>query len=152
VALLRADPTACGQQCVCGLAWFPGGGAMPTPSAATRETGFSVTAHGCVTNLSFHHELSHNMGLNHDRYVSDPAGANIYNFGFVNFQKRVRTIMAYNNYCAERGQNCTRINWFSSPTIRATGNVVIGKPAGTAAAADNTRRLIETRTPVSQYE
>ena len=152
VALLRADPTACGTQCVCGLAWFPGGGAMPTPSAATRETGFSVTAHGCITNLSFHHELGHNMGLNHDRYVSDPAGTNIYNFGYVNFAQRVRTIMAYNNFCADRGQNCTRINWFSSPTIRATGNVVIGRARNTAGAADNTLRLKQTRTPISQYE
>ncbi len=152
VALLRADPTACGQQCVCGLAWFPGGGAMPTPSPATRDTGFSVTAHGCITNLSFHHELGHNMGLNHDRYVSDPAGPSIYNFGYVNFQQRVRTIMAYNNFCADRGQNCTRINWFSSPTIRATGDVVIGKARNTAGAADNTLRLKQTRTPISQYE
>ena len=152
VALLRSDPANCGTQCVCGLAWFPGGGAMPTPSAATRETGFSVTAHGCITNLSFHHELGHNMGLNHDRYVSNPAGTSIYNFGFVNFQKRVRTIMAYNNYCAERGQNCTRINWFSSPTIRATGDVVIGRARNTAGAADNTLRLKQTRTPISQYE
>ena len=152
VALLRSDPANCGTQCACGIAWFPGGGAMPMPSAATRETGFSVTAHGCITNLSFHHELGHNMGLNHDRYVSDPAGTAIYNFGFVNFQKRVRTIMAYNNFCAERGQNCTRINWFSSPTIRATGDVVIGRARNTAGAADNTLRLKQTRTPISQYE
>ena len=152
VALLRADPTACGQQCACGIAWFPGGGAMPMPSPATSDTGFSIIAHGCITNLSFHHELGHNMGLNHDRYVSDPAGTNIYNFGYINFAQRVRTIMAYNNYCADRGQNCTRINWFSSPTVRATGNIVIGRARGTAGAADNTLRLKQTRTPISQYE
>ena len=60
--------------------------------------------------------------------------------------------MAYNNYCVDRGQNCTRINWFSSPTVLATGNVVIGKARGKAGAADNTRRLKQTRTPISQYE
>ena len=153
VALLRADPTACGAQCACGIAWFPGGGTMPTPSAATRETGFSVVAHGCITNLSFHHELGHNMGLQHDRYVvSGNPGNNFYNFGYVNYAQRVRTIMAYNNFCADRGQNCTRINWFSSPTVRATGNVVIGRARNTTGAADNTLRLKQTRTPISQYE
>jgi hypothetical protein len=126
---------------------------MPTPSPATRETGFSVIAHGCITNLSFHHELGHNMGLQHDRYVvAGNPGTNFYNFGFVNYAHRVRTIMAYNNFCADRGQNCTRINWFSSPTVRATGNVVIGRARGTTGAADNTLRLKQTRIPISQYE
>ncbi len=151
VVLLRSDPANCGTQCVCGIAWFPGAGVMPTPSAATRETGFSVTAHSCITNLSFHHELGHNMGLQHDRFVvSGNPGTNFYNFGYVNKPRLKRTIMAYNNACAP--DFCDRINWFSSPTIRATGNVVIGRARNTAGAADNTLRLKQTRTPISQYE
>jgi hypothetical protein len=139
----------------CGIAWFPGAGFMPTPVAGaggTRETGYSIMNRTCVENLSFHHELGHNMGLQHDRFVvSGSPGTNFYNFGYVNLQKRQRTIMAYNNLCAASSFNCTRINYFSSPTIRPPGNVVIGKAAGTAGAADNTRRLKSTRTPVSRY-
>jgi hypothetical protein len=142
----------------CGIAWLPGNGIMPKPSAGTADTGYSVVVHSCVSNLSFHHELGHNMGLQHDRYVyrlqtGDPnPPASYYNFGYSNKGKRMRTIMAYNNDCADDGFNCTRINWFSSGTIRATGNVVIGKPKGTSNAADNTTRLKQTRTAISNYE
>jgi hypothetical protein len=139
----------------CGIAWFPGAGFMPTPVAGaggTRETGYSIMNRSCVENLSFHHELGHNMGLQHDRFVvSGNPGTNFYNFGYVNLPKRQRTIMAYNNQCVANGFNCTRINYFSSPTIRPPGNVVIGKAANTPGAADNTRRLKSTRTPVSRY-
>jgi hypothetical protein len=136
----------------CGVAWLPGGGAMPMPSAATKETGYSVLAHTCVTNLSFHHELGHNMGLNHDRYVSPGAPNSSYNFGYVNFPQRVRTVMAYNDRCVALGSSCTRVNWFSSPTRKAQpGDIAIGKASNTAGAADNTLRLKQTRTAISNY-
>lgn len=131
----------------CGIAWFPGSSpnpGQPMPSAATRPTGYSVMNWTCVDNLSFHHELGHNQGIRHDRYVDNtPPG---YNHGFVNFAKRQRTVMAYNDFCSANGSFCTRINWFSSATRRATGNVIIGN-----AANDNTRRLRETRIAISRY-
>jgi hypothetical protein len=142
----------------CGIAWLPGSSIMPKPSASTKETGYSVVVHSCVSNLSFHHELGHNMGLQHDRYVyklqtgKPNPGSQYYNFGYSNKGKRMRTIMAYNNDCADDGFNCTRINWFSSPTIRATGNVAIGKPKGNKNAADNTTRLKQTRKAIAAYQ
>jgi len=129
----------------CGIAWFPGAGTMPTPGPGTAETGYSVMVHNCVTNLSFHHEVAHNMGLRHDRFVDGSAGG--YNFGFVNLAKKKRTIMAYNDRCEASGFNCTRINYFSSRTIRGQpGSFVIGN-----ASNDNTRRLKDNYTAVSQY-
>ena len=90
------------------------------------------------------------MGLRHDRFmVSGNPGTDVYNFGYVNKPKLQRTIMAYNNACAPNF--CTRINWFSSPTIRATGDVVIGRAVNRPGAADNSRRLKTTRTPISSY-
>lgn len=130
----------------CGIAWLPGSGSMPTPSAATRNLGYSVMVRDCISNLSFHHEMGHNEGLRHDRFVDPGHATSFYNFGYVNKPARQRTVMAYNNACVASGFNCTRINWFSSRTIRATGSVVIGN-----AQNDNTRRLITTKTPVSQY-
>jgi hypothetical protein len=61
--------------------------------------------------------------------------------------------MAYNDQCAASGFTCTRINYFSSPTIKAQpGDIKIGIPQGQSGAADNTRRLGETRNAVSNYE
>lgn len=142
----------------CGIGFLPGTGVMPMPSAATREWGLSVVDHQCIPNLSVHHEFGHNMGLQHDRYIyknqggGDPSPS-YYNFGYVNLTAKVLTIMSYPDACYTRGYyECVRINYFSSPTIRAQpGNVVIGIAAGKTGAADNTRRLIETRVGVSKY-
>jgi peptidyl-Asp metalloendopeptidase len=131
----------------CGIAWSPGSSpnpAQPMPSAATAFLGYSVMNWTCVDNLSFHHEIAHNMGARHDRFVDNATPG--YNHGYVNKPKRQRTVMAYNDACAAVGLFCTRINWFSSPTIRATGAVVIGNTGN-----DNTRRLKETKTAVSKY-
>jgi hypothetical protein len=62
--------------------------------------------------------------------------------------------MGYNNDCAARGFNCTRINAFSTGkfvvTVGST-NCAIGTNKGKPNAADNTQRLKETRTPISNY-
>jgi hypothetical protein len=134
----------------CGIAWVPPGSPMPTPAPGTGDSGFSVVARNCVDNLSFHHELGHNMGLYHDRFVSDPAPNSVYNYGYVNLGRLVRTVMAYNDRCAP--DFCTRVNYFSSPTIRARpDNIVIGAAQGNPGAADNTRRLKATRVAISNY-
>ncbi|MGB7259097.1 MAG: reprolysin-like metallopeptidase [Pseudolabrys sp.] len=142
---------------LCGLGWLPGNGIMPTPGPSTTNLGFQVVNWTCVTgNYSWHHEMGHNMGLNHDRYEYNLEGggnpaAIYYNFGYVNLPKLQRTVMAYNNQCAAAGKFCTRINWFSSGTIKATGNVVIGKSKGVAGAADNSTRLKQDRVAISHY-
>ena len=38
----KSDPS------FCGIAWFPGAGFMPTPNAATIETGYSIINRLCV--------------------------------------------------------------------------------------------------------
>ena len=130
---------------------------MPSPGISTQNTGFSVIAHNCVVgNYSWHHELGHNMGLQHDRYQyeidsGDTPSNQFYNFGYVNTTRKMRTVMAYNTKCADEGFNCTRINWFSSPTIRATGGVTIGKSKGKPGAANAAQRLHTNRTAISQY-
>jgi hypothetical protein len=144
VSLFRKDDAT-----FCGIANFPGGGNMPMPSPATASTGYSVMNWQCVTNLSFHHEMGHNMGLRHDNYV-DPTGkgSKNYNHGYSNFKAGMRTIMAYNNECLSKlpDPGCTRINWFSSKKIKATGKVKIG-----GGGQDNSRRLGETYVAISAY-
>ncbi|WP_456861339.1 reprolysin-like metallopeptidase [Bradyrhizobium sp. USDA 4503] len=78
------------------------------------QYGYSLVHYGCLTNRSLAHEIGHNFGMRHDAYVD---GAGSYNHGFVLHNLKVRSIMAYNNACSDKGYNCTRINSYSSPQV-----------------------------------
>jgi hypothetical protein len=131
----------------CGIGWLP-----DHPGASTSNLAYHVMNRGCVTNYSMHHEAGHNMGLHHDRYVDAPASNAEYHFGFVNTSCQIRTVMAYNNKCSDSGFNCTRINFFSTPNfVTNQGSCQIGVKKGAAGAADNTKRLRETRAAVAAY-
>jgi len=95
----------------CGIGW------MVEPEAPlTAEAGFSVSDYRCsVANLSFAHEVGHNIGMNHDRYVVEDAEPNAMNFGFVALEEGRRTLMAYGNQCYEKGVDCPRVVTFSTP-------------------------------------
>ncbi|MGG2334348.1 M12 family metallo-peptidase, partial [Salmonella enterica] len=78
----------------CGLAWL-------TPGAASAYS--SIVRSCAISNLSFPHEIGHNLGARHDRYVDPSSSTTAYNFGYVDTAARVRTIMAYNNACSDAG-------------------------------------------------
>lgn len=104
----------------CGLAWLPS-----TVSPSNQGLGFSVTGYGCaVGNYSFAHEIGHNMGVHHDRYVASGSTPYPHGYGFVNKTARVRSIMAYNNDCADSGFNCTRVNHWSASDRLYSGSVI----------------------------
>jgi len=85
-----------------------------------KSLSFSVSSIGCTLQYAFAHELGHNMGLFHDRFVAfnDENGNRLnervigypiypYGFGYVN-QNEARspcryTIMAYDDQCDEFG-------------------------------------------------
>jgi len=133
------------RQEYCGIAYI-----TLEPSAETEHLGFSVTTVNCVATFTVHHEIGHNMGLYHDRYVSDYAPNTVYNFGYTSPTGRWRTVMAYQNACWELDEYCPPINTFSSPLVFEDG-VATGIPAGENGAADNVRRLGETKAAISQY-
>lgn len=124
----------------CGIAWIG-----PSPSYA-----FSVINPACAGSATLAHELGHNMGLRHDRYVEAAASADVYNYGYVSTQAKVRDIMSYNNQCAALGISCQRVTYFSSPLITYNG-YPLGIPKGTTGAADATRKLGENATTVSTF-
>ena len=79
---------------------------------------------------TFAHELGHNMGLHHDRYVVGPRTGSHY--GYVNQRAlepsapesaRWRTIMAYNTQCWRvRRIGCPRVPYFSNPDKTYNGD------------------------------
>jgi hypothetical protein len=101
----------------CGIGYL-----MSTVSHSFESYAFTVVARSCATGYySFGHEMGHNMGAHHDRYVAPENGAYSYAHGYVYTPARWRTIMAYNNQCSDLGYNCTRIPYWSNPNVSYQG-------------------------------
>lgn len=88
---------------------------------ASESTAFDVVARDCSTGYySFGHEFGHLQGARHDTYVDPGSTPYAYGHGYVHTGSttaaRWRTIMAYNNKCADLGYSCTRLQYFSNPT------------------------------------
>ena len=125
---------------VCGIAFR-----MATESSAFATSAFSVVDHACAAgNFSFAHELGHNQGLRHDRYVEGSATQVApYAYGYVDTAVRFRTIMAYTNKCSDLGFNCPRVQYFSNPNVNYSG-APTGVAVGSPQAAFNALVLDET--------
>ncbi|MCC5823663.1 MAG: M12 family metallo-peptidase [Phycisphaerales bacterium] len=116
----------------CGIAYL-----MTNLSPGFRTSAFSVTRHSCaVGNLTFAHELGHNLGSAHDR---DNAGNALFSYSYghrwvsTNGQTN-RSVMAYSPG--------TRRPHFSNPNVLYVGTPT-GIPQGQPGAADNARSINE---------
>jgi hypothetical protein len=117
----------------------------------TVNLGFSVSERDCaINNYSFTHELGHNLGLDHDRYVARTLPPSDYNVGLVATRKRIRTVMSYDDECRDRGYNCARLLVFSTPRITVKG-VAMGKPYDQPNGAYNVEILCRTAPIVADY-
>lgn len=114
----------------CGVAYL-----MTNLSTSFRTSAFSVTRHSCaVGNLTFAHELGHNMGSAHDR---DNAGSALFSFSYGHRWTGTngtlyRSVMSYSPG--------SRRSQFSNPEVLHTG-APTGLPEGNPAAADNARSI-----------
>lgn len=116
-------------------------------STAWAPNAFTLTALDCaVSNLTFPHELGHNLGAHHDRYVAEGGNSLFpHGYGFVDVAHRWRTIMAYNDQCAAVAVSCTRLGRYSNPDQTQDGDPA-GVPAGQPGAADN-HAVLNTSAP-----
>lgn len=140
----------------CGVAWL-----MTSDSVSPEfDVGaFSVVARSCATGYySFGHELGHNMGATHDRYVVEAGegGAYSYSYGYVSPTYAWRTVMAYGNACP--AAICTRIPFWSNPRRQFPGfeslpadGQVMGVAEGSPSSADNARTLNNTASTVANF-
>lgn len=113
----------------CGKAWVNDDAEFSN----TADYGYSVVnvdVQGntyCDLPISGVHEVGHNFGMRHDR----PNGGNSrlpYNFGYVNLQYRLRSIMGYNNQCLARGFSCPVVPHFSAPDQYVSKGGALGAP------------------------
>jgi peptidyl-Asp metalloendopeptidase len=111
---------------VCGIGYLTG---SPTQS----ESGYTISARSCaVSNVTFAHELGHNMGSNHNPENSGAPPLFPYSFGhYVNGS--FRTVMSYSDPCPS---GCARRPYFSNPEIFLNGS-----PTGIDGFRDNARSL-----------
>lgn len=132
-ALLTSTPTN-----TCGLGYLNN-----NPSNYSANSAFTVSIYSCVvSNYTLAHEMGHNMGLNHDWFVSQSTAPCNNHHGYSNQtavnlglsstnSQRWRTIMAYNDECVAAGISCSRINRWANPGVNynseSTG-IAIGNP------------------------
>ena len=166
----------CGGGGTIGLAY-----AMSYPSADFASSAFSASTFCDLANLqhasrglssrTFAHELGHNMGLQHDRYVPNTTLNKPYPYshGYVNqkafdagaiYESRWRTVMAYDHQCRAAGFGCPQLLRFSNPNQRypdAGGDPMgipgddpseeVDGPADAVRSLDDTRRIVANFRP-----
>lgn len=124
------------MQGVCGIGYLMGG------AGGNQNNAFTATARSCaVGNLSFAHELGHNMGSQHNpENGSNPT----FPFGFGHYVNgSFRTVMSYVDPCPN---GCTRVAYFSNPSV-----IFNGQPTGTFNARDNARSINNTADTIANY-
>lgn len=121
---------------VCGIGYL-----MGTAAGGNQNNAFTVTARSCaVGNLSFAHELGHNMGSAHNP-ENGSGGTYAYSFGhWVNGS--YRTVMSYVDQCTS---GCTRHPYFSNPSV-----VFMNAPTGTD-LRNNARSINNTADSITAY-
>ena len=140
-----------GADLVCLLVENGGGGCgrarqMQTVSNTFESNAFSVVVRNCaVGNLSFAHEIGHNMGAAHDRANVGVDGAYPYSYGYQDPGGSWRTIMSYS--CPG---GCTRLQYWSNPDAMRAG-VPMGVPEGQPESADNRKALNNTAFTVANF-
>jgi hypothetical protein len=99
------------------------GAAFLNGPPSTGSGGFSVIQRsGTQNGRTFSHEIGHNLGLQHDWYVTSSPGAFSYSKGYVSLPGRFLDLMAYWNLCIDRQVRCSQLLCYSNSTIERDGH------------------------------
>jgi hypothetical protein len=130
VAMISNSSNACGIGYLMGAA------------GGNQNNGYTVTSRTCaVGNLSFPHELGHNMASHHN---PENAGTPTFPYGFGHYVNgNFRTVMSYVDPCTA---GCTRRPYFSNPSVNFNG-----VPTGIENARDNARSINNTADWIANY-
>jgi hypothetical protein len=111
----------------CGIAYLGGTDPQYDPEYAAWSV---VYAAACATQFrAFAHEVGHNLSAHHDAGASQPpTDGKPYARGYVDVAARTITVMAYYDQCVAQQVNCTRIGYFSNPSVAYNGRAQ-GTPA-----------------------
>ncbi len=99
------------------------------------------------SDLTYAHELGHNMGCAHDRDNAGVNGRFGYSYGYQAPSAAFRTVMAYSTGC---GSPCTRVTHFSNPNVTFGGEAT-GVSSASAESADNAATINFTRTEMAAF-
>ncbi|MDX2142904.1 MAG: zinc-dependent metalloprotease family protein [Rhodospirillaceae bacterium] len=138
----------------CGIAWKNDDiDQFPNSLASYVRYGVSVTNSLNCLPSTFTHEVGHNLGASHDRFVEKDAvaGPQGYNYGYIDTTARFRDIMAYDDECDSLNISCPRIQYFSNPSINYNGRP-IGVPDSDPKAANNARKLREIAPSIARLD
>lgn len=117
----------------CGRAWVLGNKTTGTMPNSDRDYGYGVVQDGSsngnfCSDLTFAHEVGHNMGFAHDHGNASVLGLFSYSFGH-DVPQTFATIMSYDN---------PEIGKFSNPNVLCAG-LPCGIAEGAANSADNAK-------------
>jgi peptidyl-Asp metalloendopeptidase len=123
-------------------------GPKPGQNQGDSEAAYLVVKFDCASdNLSFAHELGHNLGARHDHLVDDSPG---FHHGYVNLPAKWRTVMAYNNKCKKAGVYCERMPFFSNPNKAYKGDAT-GIDKNKSGAAYNVDLIRSNRSLIAAF-
>ena len=139
--------------------WCGWGQTQETANADTTDhRAFSVVKRSCAgINLSFAHEIGHNMGALHDR---DNAGTSTldYNYGHIQPTPSMagvdpwRSVMSYGSPCSDTAStgSCPRVPWYSNPDVTRLGDLT-GVPITDTDPEHNVMVFAQNDGQVSRY-
>ncbi|MCH7545162.1 MAG: hypothetical protein IID30_02010 [Planctomycetes bacterium] len=124
---------------LCGQAWV-----MRNVSPAFQSSSFNVSRIGCAAgNLTYAHEVGHNLGCHHNRESTNSEGAFPYSFGFWDPGLSFRTVMGLSG-------GGPRIMQFSNPLVQV-GGLPTGIPEGQVNSADNAKTINNTAFTMANF-
>jgi hypothetical protein len=129
----------------CGMAWVMRGPA-PRYAYAVVHVGKKTDGSGYYcSDLTYVHEIGHNLGCAHDRANASITGRYDYSYGYQSPSGAFRTVMAYN--CSG---GCPQVPYFSNPDLQYNEQP-LGVLHTASDSADNARTINQTRVEMANY-